>query len=149
MDCSAARRQYRGEPGRKADSGTSLRACYALSGTDIAYQGLDWSKDGRILRVVAYPYPLSSYTVPMRCPVLTNVLHTRCPVLTYRLSLSSPLFGMRCPVLTWVMSLPGIRGGFLGAYPGTLSPYVYPTRCPVLTQLVRFRPTRALCDARY
>eukprot|EP00961_Rhodomonas_salina_P302172 3940745-Rhodomonas_salina.10 len=102
------------------------RACYAMSGTEIAY-------------------------APMRCPVMTShiLLPAGISLRAYSCSYShrnpgtkTPLpayaDAMRCPVLTSRMLLPGLRvrrepsSGSTLPYPSFLSCYGFPLWSPVL-----------------
>eukprot|EP00961_Rhodomonas_salina_P280648 3791138-Rhodomonas_salina.4 len=77
-----------------AYSAVCLRACYAMSGTDIQRMGLQ----GTLLSIPTLMVP--AYARPMRCPVLTQRMVLIC--------LQSPelgvLYGARCTgwvVLGW------------------------------------------------
>eukprot|EP00961_Rhodomonas_salina_P008926 121965-Rhodomonas_salina.2 len=64
LDYAATRPESRQRPWRGwsvLGSGIALRASYAMSGTDLAYDAI-----------------LSAYALPMRCPVLTEAMLLRC-----------------------------------------------------------------------
>eukprot|EP00961_Rhodomonas_salina_P234589 3170587-Rhodomonas_salina.2 len=101
------------------------RACYEMSGTDIAY-GATRRRTCKPLRPPSRrSTPLSAYALATRCPVLTWApKHLRacyamsgtdigyyaptrermkCPILTQSRVLCTSALATRCPVLTWCM----------------------------------------------
>eukprot|EP00961_Rhodomonas_salina_P282440 3816465-Rhodomonas_salina.1 len=112
----------------------ALRACYAMSGTDLAYGTTSWPPPCRLSLLCSHrSAPLSAYARPTRCPVLT-LRKVLCNARTDR------AYGAtRCPVLTSAMVLPAVLGDRAqqpaslprsGARGSTLRT---PTPCPVLT----------------
>eukprot|EP00961_Rhodomonas_salina_P187781 2534343-Rhodomonas_salina.1 len=96
-----------------------LRACYAMSGTDIGYPdvgspGVQEEYRGSIPAYRLTRSQLSSSAFAMQCPILiwhplaSHAVAMRLPVLTW---LSSYAFATRCPVLTSGMVLPGGERG--------------------------------------
>eukprot|EP00961_Rhodomonas_salina_P133130 1791222-Rhodomonas_salina.4 len=58
----------------------SLRACYAMSGTDLAYQAHSCSQPYTVsstLRLPGYDPPLACYASATRCPVLNWHIRSR------------------------------------------------------------------------
>eukprot|EP00961_Rhodomonas_salina_P304813 3941737-Rhodomonas_salina.5 len=103
----------------RAVGGMALRACYAMSGTDIAYQPTRFLRDVRV----------SAYALTTRCPVLAK----RMVVSAYAPSMPGSV--LIVPVLLPVWSVAGLYGRMSRGRvsTGSVCSYALPTPCPVLT----------------